>query len=104
MDKVTQSNAAAAEESASASEELNAQAQTLRDAVGELLALVGSRISTRAEASGGVPKKAASPSIFPVEVEASSLRRNGRRPKTAQITDARTRAAIPLDSDFQPFR
>jgi hypothetical protein len=44
MDKVTQSNAAAAEESASASEELNAQARTLKDAVGDLLALVeGSR-------------------------------------------------------------
>jgi methyl-accepting chemotaxis protein len=41
MDKVTQGNAAAAEESASASEELNAQAQTLKDAVSDLLALVG---------------------------------------------------------------
>jgi methyl-accepting chemotaxis protein len=40
MDKVTQSNAANAEESASAAEELNAQADALKDAVSELLALV----------------------------------------------------------------
>ena len=40
MDKVTQSNAANAEESASAAEELNAQAEAMREAVGELLRLV----------------------------------------------------------------
>jgi methyl-accepting chemotaxis protein len=41
MDKVTQSNAANAEESASASEELSAQAEQLRSMVGELVAIVG---------------------------------------------------------------
>ena len=41
MDKVTQSNAASAEESAAASEELNAQAETLRDTVAGLQQLVG---------------------------------------------------------------
>jgi methyl-accepting chemotaxis protein len=41
IDKVTQSNAAAAEESASASEELNAQASELNALVGNLLQLVG---------------------------------------------------------------
>jgi len=41
IDKVTQSNAAAAEESASASEELNAQASELNALVGNLLKLVG---------------------------------------------------------------
>jgi methyl-accepting chemotaxis protein len=41
MDKVTQSNAAAAEESASASEELAAQAQQMAGVVKELMALVG---------------------------------------------------------------
>ena len=40
MDKLTQSNAAGAEESASASEELNKQAGDLRGVVGELRALV----------------------------------------------------------------
>ena len=41
MDKVTQQNAANAEESASASEELNAQAEQMNNVVGELVALVG---------------------------------------------------------------
>ncbi len=41
MDKVTQGNAASAEESASAAEELDAQAETMRDLVGQLRQLVG---------------------------------------------------------------
>ena len=40
MDKVTQSNAASAEESASAAEEMTAQAEALKEAVAELLRLV----------------------------------------------------------------
>jgi methyl-accepting chemotaxis protein len=43
MDKVTQGNAANAEESAAAAEELSAQAESLKDAVAELLRLVGTR-------------------------------------------------------------
>jgi methyl-accepting chemotaxis protein len=39
MDRVTQSNAANAEESASASEELSAQAKELREMVGTLIAV-----------------------------------------------------------------
>jgi methyl-accepting chemotaxis protein len=41
MDKVTQGNAASAEESASAAEELDSQAETMKDLVGELRKLVG---------------------------------------------------------------
>jgi hypothetical protein len=41
MDQVTQTNAASAEESASASEELNGQAESLKDAVASLQQLVG---------------------------------------------------------------
>jgi methyl-accepting chemotaxis protein len=41
MDKVTQSNAAGAEESASASEELSSQAEMMREAVRGLRQLVG---------------------------------------------------------------
>jgi methyl-accepting chemotaxis protein len=43
MDKVTQNNAANAEESASAAEELNAQAEAMQDAVADLLRLVAAR-------------------------------------------------------------
>ena len=42
MDKVTQSNAASAEETAAAAEDLNSQAQVMRITVAELLELVGS--------------------------------------------------------------
>jgi methyl-accepting chemotaxis protein len=41
MDKVTQGNAASAEESAAAAEELNAQAETMKASVSDLLNLVG---------------------------------------------------------------
>jgi len=55
MDKVTQANAANAEETASAAEELNAQAGTLKEAVAELLQLVdgeGNGIHGQAPARG----------------------------------------------------
>ena len=43
MEKVVQKNAANAEESASASEEMSAQAETLKGFVGQLASLVGNR-------------------------------------------------------------
>jgi methyl-accepting chemotaxis protein len=46
MDKVTQSNAANAEESASASEELSAQAEQMNGVVEELAAMVGGTASS----------------------------------------------------------
>ena len=45
MDKVTQQNAANAEESASASEEMNAQAAQMKGVVGELFILVGGNVN-----------------------------------------------------------
>lgn len=45
MDKVTQQNAATAEESASASQELNAQAEQMKSMVGELVDMVGVAVS-----------------------------------------------------------
>jgi methyl-accepting chemotaxis protein len=44
MDKVTQSNAANAEESAAAAEELNAQAESMKDSVNRLLRLVDGQV------------------------------------------------------------
>jgi methyl-accepting chemotaxis protein len=41
LDKVTQQNAANAEETASSSEELNAQTEEIRDMAGELMAMIG---------------------------------------------------------------
>jgi len=60
MDKVTQQNAAGAEESASAAEELSAQAQTVKGMVNELVAMVGGtgrqdpgRLAVSAATKGG---------------------------------------------------
>jgi hemerythrin-like metal-binding protein len=44
MDKVTQSNAASAEESAAAAQELNAQAESMKESVAELIKLVEGRV------------------------------------------------------------
>ncbi len=46
MDKVTQQNAADAEESAIASEEPSAQAESMKEVVNELVALIGGTSST----------------------------------------------------------
>ena len=55
MDRVTQTNAAAAEESAAAAEELNAQSVTLKDCVSQLLRLVNGGDDTGAPVSSGRP-------------------------------------------------
>ncbi|MBE7501274.1 MAG: chemotaxis protein [Verrucomicrobiales bacterium] len=60
MDKVTQSNAANAEESASAAEEMSAQAESLREAVADLLRLAG-----RAPAPAATPAGARIRSVLP---------------------------------------
>ena len=58
MDKVVQQNAANAEESASASEELNAQAEQLRDYVGELMMMVtGNRTSSKGTVRGDLEQR-----------------------------------------------
>jgi methyl-accepting chemotaxis protein len=66
MDKVVQSNAASAEESASASEELNSQARTVEEAVGTLRELVGGggrRTASAKESAAPVQTRKANPSV-----------------------------------------
>ncbi|MBA3850574.1 MAG: chemotaxis protein [Opitutus sp.] len=68
MDKVTQSNASNAEETAAAAEELTAQAALQREAVAELLALVGGATSKSTAPAAATPKsktKATAPSVAP---------------------------------------
>jgi methyl-accepting chemotaxis protein len=75
MDKVTQSNAAGAEEAASASEEMSAQAELMRESVRHLQALVGG-------ASAPAPVAASEP-VRPTTVRAAGMQRpilNGRTP------------------------
>jgi methyl-accepting chemotaxis protein len=66
MDRVTQRNAANAEESASASEELSAQAQTMQGFVGDMARMVGGA----ARASGELPsvRRAPAPALPPPEL------------------------------------
>jgi methyl-accepting chemotaxis protein len=105
LDQVTQGNAANAEESASASEELNAQAETMRDAVLRLAAVVGGDRSTgratndkkglsrpSARAGRTLPAKTTAPAKArpPAQIPAK------RREVSAE-------EAIPMDDDFQDF-
>ena len=69
MDKVTQQNAAGAEESASVAEQLSAQAQTVKGMVDELSAMVGgARAKTTAE---GTPQTAPAGQKMPVHAHST---------------------------------
>jgi hypothetical protein len=80
MDKVTQSNAGNAEESASAAHELNAQAAKLREAVAELHKLVGD------EVEAGV-----------LEAQATSPRPTSIRRNTGSHRDTRPADMVAVD-------
>jgi methyl-accepting chemotaxis protein len=94
MDKVTQQNAANAEESASAAEELFAQAEQMKKFVGTLTAMVGGSIRGNA----GIVKQ---PRTQKRTVAAAS-----RVPKTREISAGQV---IPMgdddlkESDFADF-
>ncbi|MBA4136005.1 MAG: chemotaxis protein [Opitutus sp.] len=83
MDKVTQSNAGSAEETAAAAEELNAQAIALNDAVAELRKLVGS--SSVAEA-------------VRIPVAVASLGKRNAAPATRRATPVPSGLAAPRPS------
>ncbi len=103
MDKVTQGNAANAEESAAAAEELNAQAEAMKESVRELLTLAGG--SGKQEVHPGHRSVASQPS--------TRFRTGGRRSTNGQhkvVTppmEAPSRqaalSAIPMDGDFKEF-
>lgn len=63
MDKITQGNAAGAEESASAAEELSAQASSLKEVVGELLSMVGG--TAAAHPGSSLPVSADATNLLP---------------------------------------
>jgi hypothetical protein len=106
MDKVTQSNAARAEESAAAAEELNAQAEIMKHSVAGLLKLVGSVATTKS----AVPTARAEAvhESLPVTKRHAVKNGNGKgnghtRVAPAMITTADSRGAIPMDGDFISF-
>ena len=101
MDQVTQKNAASAEESASASEELNAQSASMLDIVGELITLVGgSATSTRMQQvhQPQTKKNAKADRQTPPrrkEIPQTEVKSNARLMKSDDV--------IPMDNDINDF-
>jgi len=105
MDKVTQSNASSAEQSAAAAQELNAQSLTMKQSVSELLKLVGG--DSQAAAPRPSHRAAQSPRTSLIT---SAAKRNGSvtsnghaQPKAARATVTNGRNQIPLEGDFKDF-
>jgi methyl-accepting chemotaxis protein len=107
MDKVTQSNAASAEESAAAAEQLNAQAEIITQSVGELLKLVGG------QQQGSAPSTQA---VAPMRKSSATIHGHARTPQTGHLPVAArkrvitpvsmastARSEIPLEGDFKNF-
>ncbi len=103
MDKVTQQNAANAEESASSSEEMNAQAEQMKHMVDELVMLVGGTTQHHAaKRTGSILKRDRSN-------EAPANGHNGHHTALAPVKhtgrEVNPEKAIPFDDDksFQDF-
>jgi hypothetical protein len=91
MDKVSQSNSASAEESASAAEELDAQAETLKDLVAKLRLLVDGKAATLS------PAPASSQRLLPKITPAITARRTIPMPGDPLAKDGSD------DSNFRNF-
>jgi methyl-accepting chemotaxis protein len=109
MDKVTQSNAAGAEESASAAEELNAQAESLKGSVADLLKMVNGQDTVQTRTTQATSRQ-------PARIEHNTTVRNPARmsgnggakpvgqtqPQPAPLaTLSGKRQEIPMEGDFK---
>jgi len=111
MDKVTQSNAANAEESAAAAEELNAQAETMKQSVAELLQLVGGRnqvvrTGNFAPASRARESRPAAPKAkrsAPIHGNGNGNSHGNGHGEPAMSGKTNGRNQIPLEGDFSSF-
>jgi methyl-accepting chemotaxis protein len=102
MDKTTQTAAANAEETASASEELNGQADSMKEFVGELVAVVSGAAGEGAGAGGGRRGEPAGR----VQERRKALPGPQSKQNASERSQARARKEIPLeqdDSDFADF-
>jgi len=107
MDKVTQSNAANAEESAAAAQELNAQAITMKDSVAELLRLVGGNHQDTVVRTAAAPARAkefrsSAPAAKRFAPTSNHGNGNGHS-HAAKATAGNRLSEIPLDGDFKDF-
>ena len=106
MDKVTQSNAANAEESAAAAQELNSQAAAMRESVAELLQLVGGQGRTSGTATAdATPHRQETRRSAPAGKRPVSVHGNGHhaQPEPPATTTVNGRSEIPMDGDFKDF-
>jgi methyl-accepting chemotaxis protein len=102
MDKVTQQNAANAEESASAAEEMNAQAQQMKVSVAELMKLVGGS----GKKEGGSAESGAPTSLThsTQAFAAPTKKSKGRQAAVQQTKEVSPEQMIPMDDgDFKDF-
>ena len=96
MDKVTQQNAASAEESASASEEMNGQAEQMKAFVLDLVQLVGGSGAGADHSAGSQKKKIRQHAVKAPTVRTKAL--------TAPRRKVSPEAVIPMgDEDFTDF-
>jgi methyl-accepting chemotaxis protein len=102
MDKVTQSNASSAEESAAAAEELNGQAATMKSSVVKMLELLGKTKPTKAASAANKASKKLS-ALTPAPVSPMVKKSNGHNRLQPTPVGAAQRASIPLDDDFTAF-
>ena len=109
MDKVTQSNAATAEESAAAAEELNAQAEVMKQSVAELLELVGGQSDSAAKRPAAPAQRthtihSAGPAVKRSAAKSSKGNGNGHvHVASAPTPVTNRRGEIPLEGDFKDF-
>ena len=105
MDKVTQQNAANAEESASAAEELSAQAQELNAAVEELSQMVGTSDGGSQPAREQAYRPMAARRTLQIARRTQPVRRGNALSSASRPTKAlRQEEVIPLDDDeFSDF-
>jgi methyl-accepting chemotaxis protein len=110
MDKITQSNAASAEESASASEELNAQARLLRESLSELALLVGTGDAPTSDQSAGLPSATESWSELPGILKNGDARATISKPMRSfdaaprmVAPEGRQGRELPMERDFRDF-
>lgn len=120
MEQVTQKNAANAEQSASASEQLSAQAETMRDIVGRLVSMVGivdaeahtrttsgRQSALRQQADGATSQDRAlhSPAGGLKALRSAVLGKAAAPGPTPAVAATRQpdRSALPLDDDFKEF-
>jgi methyl-accepting chemotaxis protein/methyl-accepting chemotaxis protein-1 (serine sensor receptor) len=105
MDRVTQSNAASAEQSASASEEMSAQAEALQNIARELQTMVGGGGGSDDRATISAPSaRARRPAAIPSAPKTKDLAalRSAVSPgrSSAARTPAVTQQQISLEDDF----